>query len=358
MTVADVGHYACAYGITSRNCWDELTHFTEDQYRYLISRCRTTKAKAAKGVRPHIIAGTNPGGVGAQWVKARFIDPAPWGTIFTSEKGQKRAFIPARLDDNPHIDEDYQDRLAELSPVEYRQLRWGDWDAWDGRFFSAWDREVHVVEPFPIPEFWPIECGLDYGYTAPWAVVWGAWAPDGDLYIVKEAYETEKTPSEQVDIFRAVNGDDKPVAIYADPSIYSRTGIGEPVAMQYSRKGLRTIPAMNARISGWAAIRDRLRVTTDAEGNKRARLYIFDTCTNLIRTMPQLPRSDRNPEDCDTRAEDHLPDALRYLCMTHGRKGRAPDAPMSDVDRILARADRHRRDRRGRQIHSVLGAIR
>ena len=49
--------------------FDELTHFTESQFTYLLSRIRGTN-----GFPKQVKATTNPGGVGHQWVKSRFID--------------------------------------------------------------------------------------------------------------------------------------------------------------------------------------------------------------------------------------------------------------------------------------------
>ena len=46
------------------------------------------------------------------------------------------------------------------------------------------------------------------------------------------------------------------------------------------------------------------------------RLKIFSTCTNLIRTLASIPTSKLNPEDVDTKADDHAYDALRYMIMT------------------------------------------
>ena len=70
--------------------FDELTHFTEAQYIYLISRVR-----GANSYPKQIKSTTNPGGVGHSWVKARFIDPAPSGESFVGGDGLKR--IPNTL---------------------------------------------------------------------------------------------------------------------------------------------------------------------------------------------------------------------------------------------------------------------
>ena len=43
------------------------------------------------------------------------------------------------------------------------------------------------------------------------------------------------------------------------------------------------------------------------------RLKIFSTCTNLIRTLASIPTSKTNPEDVDTKSDDHAYDALRYM---------------------------------------------
>lgn len=96
--------------------FDEVTQFTEKQYRYLFSRLRR---KQGVKIPLRMRAATNPGGRGHEWVKARFI----------VGKTPGRIFIPAKLDDNPHADrEQYRKSLAELDPVTRRQLEDGDWD--------------------------------------------------------------------------------------------------------------------------------------------------------------------------------------------------------------------------------------
>ena len=92
--------------------FDELTHFTEAQYVYLISRVR-----GANSYPKQIKSSTNPGGVGHSWVKARFIDPAPPEKVFFASNGMKRIFIPSLLDDNKFLkegDPEYKKRLLAL----------------------------------------------------------------------------------------------------------------------------------------------------------------------------------------------------------------------------------------------------
>lgn len=109
--------------------FDELTQFSDTQYRFLLSRLRRL---VGSEVPIRARSGSNPGGIGHAWVKARFVDP---------ETSTGRRFVPARLEDNPHLDaEEYERSLAELDPVTRRQLRMGDWDvtAEGGMFRREW----------------------------------------------------------------------------------------------------------------------------------------------------------------------------------------------------------------------------
>lgn len=92
--------------------FDELTHFTEDIYIYLISRVRGTN-----GYPKQVKSSTNPGGIGHSWVKERFIDPVPPLEVNKTEAGT-RIFIPSKVDDNVFLmknDPEYKERLKNLS---------------------------------------------------------------------------------------------------------------------------------------------------------------------------------------------------------------------------------------------------
>lgn len=128
--------------------FDELTHFAESQYRYLFSRLRRL---ADSTVPLRMRSASNPGGVGHEWVKQRFL-------VEGRENG--RVFIPARVEDNPFIDQDeYVENLKRLNPLEYEQLRNGDWDALpDGEIFK---REWFGIVPAAPPStrwvrFWDL----------------------------------------------------------------------------------------------------------------------------------------------------------------------------------------------------------
>ncbi len=109
--------------------FDELTHFEEIDYRYLFSRLRR---RSGSRIPPRMRAASNPGGKGHRWVKRRFIDkvPDPDDPSDTPAKCAQRIFIPAKLPDNPGIDQSaYREALEQLDPQELAQLLNGDWDA-------------------------------------------------------------------------------------------------------------------------------------------------------------------------------------------------------------------------------------
>ncbi len=128
--------------------FDELTHFTFGMYRYLLSRLRGTR-----GYPKQVKSTTNPGGLGHAWVKDRFIDLGPPDTVYRTPGGS-RVYLPSRVQDNGFLmraDPDYVTRLQNLSERDRRALLEGDWDIFDGQYFSEFSRAVHIVEPFPSP---------------------------------------------------------------------------------------------------------------------------------------------------------------------------------------------------------------
>jgi predicted phage terminase large subunit-like protein len=118
--------------------FDELTQFSEVQYRYLFSRLRRLK-----GVRVplRVRGGTNPGGFGHEWVKSRFQIPKERPDGIWQVPGSTRVWVPALLDDNPSLDhEEYIESLNELDPVTRAQMLAGDWEiVFEGELFRrAW----------------------------------------------------------------------------------------------------------------------------------------------------------------------------------------------------------------------------
>ena len=348
--------------------FEEVTHFTESQYLYMKSRLRAAgpvrAMLEAAGLRPRIVSTGNPGSIGHLWVKARFVDPAPPGTVFRVKPSDRdrnpgtRVFIPARATDNPSLNPEYIQELDQLPPDLRAALRDGDWDRLSGVRFESWDRAVHVIRPEDLP-LTPGQglraVGVDYGSSAPFAALWGCKLSDDLVVIYRELYLKGLTPRQQAEAIRAAEAeaeripDARPIPIALDPSTWARAA-DKPLAQV--RNGIppegsiarayhdvfpgQVVKAWNERVAGWALLDEHLRVRDDG----LPRLLVYNTCTNLIRTLPALPRDARRPEDINTKAEDHAADSLRYLLAQLAGKHRAdPDRPAPPGSALAETAD-------------------
>jgi hypothetical protein len=262
----------------------------------------------------------NPGGVGASWVKKRYIDPTPPNESFLGEDGLTRKFIPARLQDNPYLATDgrYETMLNALPPTQRKQLLEGNWDVSEGAAFVEFSPVLHVIPPFEIPINWERVKGIDYGYASESACVWGAIDPeDGTLVIYRELYRKGLLGTELAEMLTAMEVED-PFSIQGvlDTACWNRTGTtGPTVGETLLRAGHKLRRADKNRIQGKIQVHEYLKVTQSG----RPRLQIFNTCPHLIRELQSIPLDKSNPEDVNTHAPDHAYDALRYLIMSRPR---------------------------------------
>ena len=297
--------------------FDEITHLpTEFSWNYLASRLRTTDSE----IVPYMRCTANPGGIGATWVKKRYIDPQPANTSFEGADGLTRKFIPARLQDNPFLAHDgrYEKMLNALPPTQRQQLLDGNWDVAEGAAFTEFNPIDHVITPFELPLHWERTKGIDYGYASESACVWGAVDPsDGTLIIYRELYKKGLLGTELADMLTNMEmGDPFSVGGVLDTACWSRTGTtGPTVGETLQRAGHKLRRADKNRIQGKIQIHEYLKITQSG----RPRIQIFNTCPNLIRELQSIPLDKSNPEDVNTHAPDHAYDALRYLIMARPR---------------------------------------
>ena len=105
-----------------------------------------------------------------------------------------------------------------------------------------------------------------------------------------------------------------------DSSLWHRRGdTGPSLAEQMIAKGCRWRPSdrsRGSRVAGKNEIHRRLQID---EFTEEPRLVFFNSCTNTISQLPAIPLDKKNPEDVDTKSEDHLYDALRYGIMSRPR---------------------------------------
>lgn len=305
--------------------FDELTHFTEFMYTYMISRCR-----GANTYPKRIKSSTNPGGVGHTWVKERFIDIGEPNVIHNCklETGEEvtRIFIPSLVTDNKFMleyDPDYIKRLDALPEKERKALKYGDWDIYDGMFFPEFKRNIHVIEPFQIPDNWNRYIAMDYGLDM-FAVLFVAIDTKGKAYIYNEIHKSNLIVSEAVQTLKSYMRQNKYKYIYAPPDLWNRNrDTGKSTAELFWEGGVDLTKASNNRIAGWLNVKEWLRVKKvrheqTGELYEDSDLKIFSNCLNLIKYLPQLQHDEKEPNDVATEPHEptHITDALRYFCVS------------------------------------------
>lgn len=332
--------------------FDELTQWpTPYAWDYMRTRLRTSRDS---GLRLYQRATTNPGGPGHQWVKKMFVDPsAPgvpfWardldsGEVITWPKGHslegqpllKRRFIPATLHDNPYLADDgmYEANLLSMPEHLRKQLLEGNWDINQGAAFPEFSRRLHVIEPFDIPNSWTKFRAADYGYGSYSGVLWIAVSPSEQLIVYRELYVSRVIATDLADMVLEREEGEKIRYGVLDSSLWHKRGdTGPSLAEQMILRGCRWRPAdrsRGSRVAGKNEIHRRLQVDDFTD---EPRLVIFNTCTNLISQLPSIPLDKNNPEDVDTKSEDHLYDALRYAVMTR------PRSSLFDFDPLTQRS--------------------
>lgn len=324
---------------------DELTHFTESQYRFIRGRVRLGslrhtippeyRAKMSKGL---IVAASNPGNIGHEWVKRTFVDVCPPdGTpvqMPKSEGGKIRAFFQALMTDNPYLEEDYADTLDGLGSADLvKAMKEGDWNVLQGAFFSEFSRMRHFIPPFKIPVHWTRIMGCDWGYWYPFCISW--WA------VAAEDFEHPQTkvriPFNSLVCYRQWYGCEKPgsnLGLQMDPEVVARKikeiessnegppdyRFGDPemwksdqkatVASLFRKRGIRFSKADNTHSTGYIELKRRL-----SPAQSTPEIYWFNTCEDTARCFTNAVCDEKNPTEINKNCEVHACDEARYVVM-------------------------------------------
>lgn len=305
--------------------FDELTHFTEYMYVYMISRCRGANPYP-KGLK----SSTNPGGVGHSWVKERFIDIGEPNklheVVLESGKKSSRIFIPSLVTDNKFMlsyDPDYIDRLDNLPEKERQALKFGDWEIYDGMFFPEFKRRTHVIEPFVIPNEWIRYISIDYGLDM-FAVLFHAVDTNGKDYIYNEIYESNLIVSEAAKMLKKYPDTLKARYIFAPPDLWNRRNdTGKSAAEIFYQNGIELTKCSADRINGWISVKEWIKPYTSKDEQTGStitdtNLKVFNNCLNLIRCLSAVQHDEKEVNDVATEPHEltHITDSLRYFCIS------------------------------------------
>lgn len=285
---------------------DELTKNERKVFDQLRSIIRWPGIEDTK-----FIAGTNPGEIGHEWVKKLWIS-----NELTPEdpKPEELAFVKSLPTDNKHLAHSYIDELKRLPEKLRKAYLEGNWDVFEGQFFTEWDKEKHVVEPFAIPASWAKLRSIDpSGRDGITSCHWYAIDWNGRVFCYREHYCTGLDSDQHArEIARLSEGEEYKYTVI-DTSAFDRLGLPETTAEVYQRYGITgLVPASKKRVMGWDLMHQYLRW----DDNTDPKLKIFSTCPNIIRTIPLQIHDELHPEDLDTKGEDHACDDCRYILQT------------------------------------------
>lgn len=285
---------------------DEATQFTEQEFRGLCSIVRGDSK-----IPKRVYLTCNPGGVGHFWVKRLFVDRQ----FKPKENPKDYVFIPATVDDNKDINQDYIDQLELLPEDIYEAHRFGNWNVLSGVYFSEFQDGVHTCKPFPLKQNWQKYRAMDYGLDM-FFCIWVAVDETGRCYVYREFAKNDMIVSEaaqkQLELTRP---DERIDYTIAPPDMWSRNNeTGKTRAALFMENGVGMYKADNNRIQGWAALKELLKIRPDGKPG----LIIFDTCSSLIECVKCIQHDKQKPDDVSKEPHGitHGPDALRYFAQT------------------------------------------
>ena len=306
---------------------EEATQFTELQFTTLTESNRSSGMMNVQ-FSPRMYFTCNPGGVGHTWVKRLFIDR----DYRNKEKAENYEFIQSLVYDNDYLmqnNPEYVENLENLPEQRKKAMLYGDWDAFEGQYFDEFRRDIHIVEPFVIPETWRRYVTLDYGLDM-LAAYWIALSPDNIAYVYKERYQSNLIISEAAKAVLETNNGDNIYQWLAPPDLWNRRqDTGKSAAQLFHENGINLVPSKNDRVQGWYCLKEWLkpidsRDEQTGEEKKTAAMLITKNCANIIRTLPQLQHDEKNPNDVANQPHEltHGPDALRGFAITFSRPAR------------------------------------
>ena len=354
--------------------WEELCNWpTDEGYKRMMSCCRSSQ----KGMPRMVRATTNPYGPGHNWVKYRFRLPMYRSIIIKDSRDESGELEPFRVAIHSSIwenkvlleaDPDYPNKIRASARNKAELDAWmeGSWDIVAGGMFDdCWVRQHNIVRPFPIPPSWRITRSFDWGESRPFSLGWWAISngediilPDGhvkstvrgDCFRIREWYGSTGKPNEGLrmlatDILEGIVTREiqwgfrrrkenwcRVKGGVADSQIFSAENgicIATDFKMQirledgYRYRGVEWQPAdkrPGSRAAGWNTMRQMLKNAHPSEVGVREwpGLFIWNNCVDFERTIPTLPRDEKDPDDVDTDSEDHIADETRYFVRSLG----------------------------------------
>jgi len=249
-------------------------------------------------------------------------DKKGWSDKLLTPKGKNHAYDDFMSTDRKHIYPASStgvipaDELAamklEMSPDEYAQEMECNFLYHSGAIYREFRKEIHVVDPFAIPEGWNIKIGLDWGLTNPTAILFGAIDYDDNLYIADEIYQNDtpvdvhsRNTKDKMKLLRGNAGKDETIRGVIDPKCKAldqvKGGIRYSIQQEFANNGIGLACAPNAVIAGINLVKQML---------VKRKLFIFSRCENTIRELENYRWKEKRAQDSENpeeplKVEDH-----------------------------------------------------
>jgi len=307
--------------------FEEINIIPEEQrYLMVLGSCRSSVPELI----PQCMSSGNPGNVGHQWVKKRFVDCAREKTYIDPHSGLSRIFIPLKLRENIKLPGSYEQTLR-LLPIAI-QKAWidGDWDALAGQMFSSMpeSEQPHYLKD---EETTTIDGSFDFGSSDTGHSSFGFWFTDASGVPHRMAtwyHKLGHTAGDQAQELKdfvysfPFTGARPPKIVYADPAIFAKRkelGIGatpKSVADIFMEvTGWKFVPAPNARANGWRVVQDYFGIDPIT---KQSKCYAWDGYnTTFYEHFQMQVRNPDNPDDIAENNYDHVCDETRYYLASH-----------------------------------------
>lgn len=324
---------------------DEITRTIKSEQDYLML---LGSSRNSHGVPCRVVLTSNPGGMGHNWVKARFLNVPPLTVQRDHETGLERVFIPASLKNTPQLGPEYLARLMQMGEKERKAYIDGDWSAFEGEIFKL-EQGVHVwtwaefkartghARP---PKEWTRFRSMDWGYAKPFAIYWYAVDYEGRAYVYREWYGIAKDskgqfipnegarlePTKVADKIASVEKEAGEAVATGwtgpdlDQEVRGDHGGGKKLVSHFTEKGVRWTywtASAGSRIAGKMALHERLHYERGEDGEILewpGLIFISEECPHALRTVPALEYDEHQPEQVDTDGEDHAYDSLSGFC--------------------------------------------
>lgn len=291
----------------------------------------------------------------------------------TKEVGHE--LIHATTFDNRTLPRDYMDSLLAMPRAWVERFVYGSHDVFSGQIWPEFDPDVHVIDPFIVPDWYERVESIDHGRENPTAVLWVAYANIKGFdyaFVVDEHYESGQLVGYHAERIIEKREDIWGYPLYSviDASAAQQDpNTGRSVIDEYMDYGILTIPsdrhvpARINRVADW--LRLSPRVPHPITGRFRAegypRLFLFSSNPNIIEHVAQYqwkrrrPTQEEDPRERPLKRDDHDVDSLGYNLMTRPIPGFAPGGETKGPYEWYWEKIRERMDHPSQSSHTYLG---